>query len=138
MSAIKDGRLPITLDKERHMLFSLNVMDEVEDRFGSLDKLTDALNGEGRMKNVRWLFTLLLNEGAADNEEPLTEKQVGKMIHGGNMAEIQNAIYKSFALGNRGTTEPPAEEDEEPDEDGDDSGGEGEEEGKNAQAGKEE
>lgn len=135
MSAIKDGRLPITLDKERHMLFSLNVMDEVEDRFGSLDKLTDALNGEGRMKNVRWLFTLLLNEGADENEEQLTEKQVGKMIHGGNMAEIQNAIYKAFTLGNRGTTEPP---DEEPDEDGDsdDYGGEGDEEGKNTQAGK--
>ena len=31
MSAIKDGRFPITLDKERHLLFSLNVIDEMQD-----------------------------------------------------------------------------------------------------------
>lgn len=118
------------LDKERFMLFSLNVMDEVEDRFGSVENLTEALNGAGRMKNVRWLFTLLLNEGAPDSEEPLTEKQVGKMIHGGNMGEIQSAIYKAFAFGNRGTTEPPEIELD----DGDDVEGD-DEEGKNAQAG---
>lgn len=130
MSAIKDGRMPIMLDKERYMLFSLNVMDEVEDRFGSIENLSECLSGEGRMKNVRWLFTLLLNEGAPDGEEPLTEKQVGKMIHGGNMNEIQQAIYKAFAFGNRGTTEPP-----EPDDDIDDDTEGDDEEGKNGQAG---
>ena len=111
------------------MLFSLNVMDELEDKIGSLDGLTEAMNGKGRMKIIKWLFTLLLNEGADDNAEPLTEQQVGKMIHNGNISEIQTAIYKAFTYGNRGTTDPPPATD--------DSGDEAEEDeaGKNGQPG---
>ena len=66
MSAIKDGRFPITLDKERHLLFSLNVIDEMQDKFGGFDKLDKALSGKDSVKNLRWLLTLLLNEGAED------------------------------------------------------------------------
>lgn len=115
MSAIKDGRLPITLDKERHLLFSLNVIDEVQDRFGGFDRLDEALKGKDSIKNLRWLLTLLLNEGAAEDEAPLTEKEVGKLIHTGNFTEVKTAIFKAFAFGNSGTTEPPetAEDDEE-------------------------
>ena len=64
MSAIKDGRLPIVLDKERHLLFSLNVIDEMQDKFGGFDKLAEMLIGKDGIKNLRWLLTLLLNEGA--------------------------------------------------------------------------
>ena len=46
MSAIKDGRFPITLDKERHLLFSLNVIDEMQDKFGGFDRLDKALSGK--------------------------------------------------------------------------------------------
>lgn len=129
MSAIKDGRLPIVLDKERHLLFSLNVIDEMQDKFGSFDKLDEVLKGKDSIKNLRWLLTLLVNEGAGDDEEPLTEKEVGKLIHTGNFNEVKLSIFKAFSFGNRGTTEPkPANESEEEDD---------EEEG-NAAAGKEE
>ena len=128
MSAIKDGRLPIVLDKERHLLFSLNVIDEMQDKFGGFDKLAEMLKGKDGIKNLRWLLTLLLNEGADDGEEQLTEKQVGKMIHTGNFNEVKTAIFKAFAMGNSGTTEPPQDdEDDEPEY--------AEEERKNAQAG---
>ena len=130
MSAIKDGRLPIVLDKERHLLFSLNVIDEMQDKFGGFDKLAEMLKGKDGIKNLRWLLTLLLNEGADDGEEQLTEKQVGKMIHTGNFNEVKTAIFRAFAMGNSGTTEPPQDdEDDEPEY--------AEEERKNAQAGKE-
>ena len=99
MSAIKDGRLPIVLDKERHLLFSLNVIDEMQDKFGGFDKLAEMLKGKDGIKNLRWLLTLLLNEGADDGEEQLTEKQVGKMIHTGNFNEVKTAIFKAFAMG---------------------------------------
>ena len=69
MSAIKDGRLPIVLDKERHLLFSLNVIDEMQDKFGSFDRLDEVLKGKDSIKNLRWLLTLLINEGA-DDESP--------------------------------------------------------------------
>jgi hypothetical protein len=110
MSAIKDGRLPIVLDKERHLLFSLNVIDEMQDKFGGFDKLAEMLKGKDGIKNLRWLLTLLLNEGADDGEEQLTEKQVGKMIHTGNFNEVKTAIFKAFAMGNSGTTEPPQDD----------------------------
>lgn len=131
MSAIKDGRLPITLDKERHLLFSLNVIDEVQDRFGSFDNLDEVLKGKDAIKNLRWLLTQLLNEGADDSEEQLTEKAVGKMIHTGNFNEVRTSIFKAFAVGNSGTEEPPEAGDE------DDTDEEDNKE-KNAKAGKEE
>ena len=34
------------------------------------------------------------------------------MIHTGNFDEVRTAIFRAFAMGNSGTTEPPAVEDE--------------------------
>lgn len=119
MSAIKDGRFPIVLDKERHLLFSLNAIDEMQDKFGGFDRLDTVLSGKDSIKNLRWLLTVLLNEGAEDDEEPLTEKQVGKLIHTGNFAEVKTAIFKAFSMGNNGTPEP-TEPPEPPEQDGED------------------
>jgi len=130
MSAIKDGRLPIVLDKERHLLFSLNVIDEMQDKFGSFDRLDEVLKGKDSIKNLRWLLTLLINEGAGGGEEQLTEKEVGRMIHTGNFKEVKTAIFRAFAIGNSGTAEPQAEEEDE------DEAEYAEEERKNADAGK--
>jgi hypothetical protein len=129
MSAIKDGRFPITLDKERHLLFSLNAIDEMQDKFGGFDRLDKVLSGKDSIKNLRWLLTVLLNEGAEEGEAELTEKQVGKLIHTGNFAEVKTAIFKAFSMGNNGTTEPPENEEDEEEDDNDNE--------KNAGAGKE-
>ena len=118
MSAIKDGRFPVELGgKERHLLFTLNALDEVQDRFGGYDKLSEVFDQSNKdwIKNTKWLFALLLNEGADEGEPEVTEQQVGKWIHMGHMAEVQSAILKAFAVGTSGTAEP---EDREPDEDG--------------------
>ena len=117
MSAIKDGRFPIVLDKERHLLFSLNAIDEMQDKFGGFDRLDTVLSGKDSIKNLRWLLTVLLNEGAEDDEEPLTEKQVGKLIPTGNFAEVKTAIFKAFSMGNNGTPEPPEQDGEDDEED---------------------
>ncbi|WP_034379168.1 hypothetical protein [Dehalobacter sp. UNSWDHB] len=127
MSAIKDGRFPIELDKERHLLFSLNAIDEMQDRFGGFDRLDEVLAGKESIKNLRWLLTLLLNEGKDDGDAELTEKEVGRMIHTGNFNEVKSAIFKAFSLGNSGTTEPSATAPDDEEED--------DEEGKNAAAG---
>lgn len=131
MSAIKDGRFPIMLDKERHLLFSLNAIDEMQDKFGGFDRLDEVLSGRDSIKNLRWLLTVLLNEGAEEGEPELSEKQVGKLIHTGNFAEVKDAIFKAFSMGNNGTEEPPARDDDEDDDEEDSA------EGKNAAAGKE-
>ena len=126
MSAIKDGRFPIELDKERHLLFSLNAIDEMQDRFGGFDKLDEVLSGKDSIKNLRWLLTVLLNEGAEEGEPELNEKEVGRMIHTGNFLEVKQSIFKAFSMGNNGTPEPPVK--------GEEDDGE-EDDGKNVEAG---
>lgn len=120
------------------MLFSLNVMDEVEEKFGELEKLAEAIQGKGRIKNVKWILTRLLNEGATEGEEVLTEEEVGKMIHAGNFKALTEAIFHSLAVANSGTDEAAAEDEpgneaEEPGEDG--AGDELGDDGKNGEAG---
>lgn len=113
MSAIKDGRYPVVLNgKEYHLLFSLNALDEVQDKFGGYDKLNVVFdnNNPAMIKDLRWLLTLLINEGMDENEQPLTEKQVGRIIHLGNMNEVQSAIYASFAYAASGGEETNKEE----------------------------
>ena len=80
---------------------------------GGFDRLDKVLSGKDSIKNLRWLLTLLLNEGAEEGEEALTEKQVGKLIHTGNFIKVKSAIFKAFSLGNNGTEESPARDDEE-------------------------
>jgi hypothetical protein len=114
MSAIKDGRLPIELNgKEYHLLFSLNVIDEIQDKFDGIDSLGEKMSGKEGFKNLRWLLTRLLNEGAEDGAEALEEKDIGKMIHTGNFVEVKTAILKAFALGNSGDEAVEEGEDEE-------------------------
>lgn len=77
-------------DKEYTLVFNLNVMESIQEEYGSLDKwgeLTDGKNGEPNAKAVIFGFTQMLNEGIdIENEEngtdikPLTLKQVGRMI----------------------------------------------------------
>ena len=121
--------MPIMLDKQRHMLFSLNVMVEVQDRLGDMEKLPEAFEGPGGLKEVRWLLTMLLNEGAPEGEPELTEAQVGNMIHMGNMSELKTAMLKSSSFAMNGSADPPERE---PDDEYDNGG---DEEGKNEQAG---
>ncbi|MDE6663579.1 MAG: hypothetical protein K2K46_09580 [Lachnospiraceae bacterium] len=114
MSAIKDGRLPVELNgKEYHLLFSLNALDEMQERFGGYDNLDKAFDSSNpqMIKDLRWLLTLLINEGMEEGQEQLTELQVGKMIHLGNLQQIKDAIFSAFAYSVNG-----GEEKEEPEE----------------------
>lgn len=109
MSAIKDGRFPIEIGgQERHLLFSLNALDEIQDKFGGYDKLAEVFNQDNKdwIKNTKWLLALLINEGAEEGEAEVTEKQVGRWIHTGNIVEVQREMLKAFSVGTRGTTEP--------------------------------
>ena len=88
---IVNGKLPYK-GKEYHLAFTLNVMQAIQEEYGSVEawgELTDGSgnNGEPNAKAVIYGFTEMLNEGIdIDNEEngtddkPLTLKQVGRMI----------------------------------------------------------
>lgn len=117
MSAIKDGRYPVNLnEKEYHLLFSLNALDVIQDKFGGYDKLDVVFDSSSptMIKDLKWLLTMLINEGMDEGDTQLTEQQVGKMVHTGNMSAIQRAIFAAFAVGANG-----GEEREETEQDGD-------------------
>ena len=102
MGALKSGAFPVELNgKEYGLLFSLNALDEVQEKFGGYDKLSEVFNKD----NPRWLLTLLINEALLaedENAQLLEEKRVGRLIHAGNLQEVQNAIFKSFYRGTAG------------------------------------
>lgn len=128
MSALQNGAYPITLNgKEYGLLFSLNALDTIQEKFGGYDKLHEVFNQNNKdwVKNTRWLFTLLINEcrlADDENAETLSEEKVGRLINAGNLKEVQNAIFAAFANGTAGTTEPDETENSEVIEEDDEEG----------------
>lgn len=124
MSALKSGAYPVTLNgKEYGLLFSLNALDEVQGKFGGYDKLNEVFNDKNPnlFKDTRWLLTVLINEGLLaedENAQILEEKRVGRLIHMGNLKEVQSAIFASFAAGTAGDGENTGETEEEREEAG--------------------
>lgn len=118
MSAIKDGSYTVRLKgKDYRLLFTLNAIDEIQDKFGGYDKLAEVFNQENKdwVKNTKYLLTLLINEGILEeneNAETLTEKQVGRMVHTGNLLEVQKAIFASFVTGTTGDKKPDGDTEE--------------------------
>ena len=94
-------------DKEYKLVFNLNVMESIQEKYGSLDKwgsLTDGTenNGEPDAKAVIFGFTEMINEGIdIDNEEngtdnkPLTLKQVGRLITDIGLANATDKLNKT-------------------------------------------
>ena len=95
-------------DKEYTLAFNLNVMQAIQEEYGSLEawgKLSEA-DGEPDIKAVIFGFTQMLNEGIEiDNEangtdnKPLTLKQVGRIITevglGEASAVLNDTVLKS-------------------------------------------
>lgn len=129
INALKNGKYPIILDRERHLLFSLNVMQELQEKTGGIAKLEELITDDkNAFRNIKWLLTLLINEGADDSEDQLNERQVGKMIHAENLQYIINVVLKAYGVGTSGNTDSLVES-----ADNDSSGGEDEE--KNVKSG---
>lgn len=122
MSAIKDGGYTVKLKgKEYRLLFTLNALDEIQTKCGGYDKLNEIFNQSNPdwVKETKWLLTLLINEGLLeedDNATIFTEQQIGRLIHIGNLAEVQRAIYASFAAGTAGDGERSGDNETEDDE----------------------
>ena len=88
--------------KDYRLEFNLNVMERIQEEYGTVEKwgeLTDGESGEPNAKAVIFGFTEMLNEGIdMDNEEngtdipPLTPKQVGRMITQLGLGEVSEAM----------------------------------------------
>lgn len=88
-----------------NLVFNLNVMEVIQDEYGTLEKwgtLTDASKGEPNVKAVKFGFLAMINEGIdIDNEEngtnikPLTEKQVGRLLTEIGLANVTQTMNKT-------------------------------------------
>jgi hypothetical protein len=95
--------------KEYKLVFNLNVMEAIQDEYGSIEKwgtICEPSKGEPNIKALKYGFAAMLNEGIdISNDEngtdypPLSLKQVGRMVSelGINQAAIalSNTVVKS-------------------------------------------
>ncbi len=101
-------------EKKYKLVFNLNVLEKIQEEYGSLDKwgeLTEGKNGgEPNAKAIIYGFTQMLNEGIdIDNEDngtdvkPLTVKQVGRMITEVGLADATNKLHETVEASTQST-----------------------------------
>lgn len=76
---------------EREVVFSLNAMAELEDKYGSIDAAFNKVKS-GSIAAVRFLLWTIMH----DADESLTERQVGSMIRLDNISEIMGTLMEAL------------------------------------------
>lgn len=103
MSDLRPTGVPVMLGGEEHnFLFTLNVVDEVQDHYGcaleeAINRLTDKKQSA---KTLRYLATALLNDeaGRCGQKKTYTEKEAGWLITQDNVLEVTVAVLKAYGL----------------------------------------
>lgn len=90
---------------EYPLVFNLNVMESIQEKYGSIQEwgnLTDGESGEPNAKAVIFGFTEMINEGIdIENDEreekrpPVTLKQVGRLITEYGLLEATSKLNKT-------------------------------------------
>ena len=91
--------------KKYKLVFNLNVMEQIQDEFGSLDewgKMTDGSKGEPNIKAVKFGFTAMINEAIEiENEENgtdiklVTNNFVGRMLTDIGLEEMASKMQET-------------------------------------------
>lgn len=110
MSDMKPRGTPITLGREeRHFLFTLNLIDQLEDKYGkTMQSIIEDMTAENADRHMlRDVVTMLLNNEAArsrrqdDTSQELrevTEEEVGDMIDLDNYYIVLRAILQAYGI----------------------------------------
>ena len=99
---LKDYKFELEIEEKKYQLvFNLNVMQEIQEEYNTLEKwgeLTDGKSGEVNVKALIFGLTCMINEAidmqneeTGDNKSFFTQKQVGRLI---TKAGIQNSADK--------------------------------------------
>ena len=90
-----------TADKKYPLAFNLNVMEEIQEHYGSLDEWGKVTQGDGepKVKDLKYGVRLMLNEGIdmaneenGTDEPLLTDKKVGRIMTEVGIKTIVKAI----------------------------------------------
>lgn len=88
---IRPKFVDVVLDKERRLLFDLNAFASLEEEYGSLDTVFDAL-GKGKVKALRDVIWA----GLLHDDENLTPKDVGKLLGLANLEGMVELVNKAL------------------------------------------
>lgn len=87
------------------LVFSLNVMEAIQDKYGSIDKWSSLIqkNGEPDIKALKFFMTEAINEGIEiENEKnnekrkSVTSKQVGRILTEVGLSNTANKIMTTI------------------------------------------
>ena len=87
-------------------MFSLNVMEAIQDKYGSIDKWSSLIqkNGEPDIKALKFFITEAINEGIEiENEKnnekrkSVTSKQVGRILTEVGLSDTANKIMTTIS-----------------------------------------
>ena len=101
LNDIRESAIPIELDRPRALLYDMNGLAELEDRYGSMDDAFKALQ-KGSIKAARTLLWI----GLLHEDETLTERQAGALVSMRNMTEVMAKITSALT---NSTPEPEGE-----------------------------
>ena len=88
------------------LVFSLNVMEAIQDKYGSIDKWSSLIqkNGEPDIKTLKFFMTEAINEGIEiENEKnnekrkSVTSKQVGRILTEVGLSDTANKIMTTIS-----------------------------------------
>lgn len=105
MSDLRPKPPEIELGGQKYgLLFDLNAIDEVQDKFDiSLSQLADLIRDERKgFRALRFLLTVLINEAIDDTDsgEPhVDEKYVGRKISPADIPALRHKVFEAFAAG---------------------------------------
>ena len=92
-----------TKNKKYPLAFNLNVMEEIQEHYGSLEKWGEVTQGDGepKVKDLKCGVMAMLNEGIdmenednGTNEPLLTAKQVGRIMTEVGIQQIVASIHE--------------------------------------------
>jgi len=103
-------------EKQYPLAFTMNVMEELQEHFGSLDAWSNAIQpdeGEPKFRDVIHTFQTFINEGidienedAEEKREFLTHKQVGRIISNIGIQEAGTLIRSLTSSSTKTGNEP--------------------------------
>ena len=106
MSDLKPRGIPVVLEgEERYFLFTLNTIDELQDKYNkSMDEIFEELQEEETaMDTLKEIVTVLLNKEAEREKRlggrdiaAITEEEVGELIGMDNIGEVVTAVFKAY------------------------------------------
>lgn len=94
MNNVKDKPVKIMLDKEREMLFTLNVLVDVQDEYGDVIEVFSKAMTDQDFKVIRMVMHAALKE----DDPELTVEQVGRMITMTNLPHVIEALTEAIGL----------------------------------------